>query len=415
MAADKIRPEKRVIIAGGGPAGLFCAYCLVKAGITVDLYDQMEKPGRKFILAGVSGLNITNSENFEQFVSRYGKDESLFRQLLLSFSPSDLVKWYNSLGVETFTGNAGRVFAKTPGADLIVDKWKSILDSSGIFSFYGNHRLLEILQDKTLVFETAEGKRKTVKTDFAVFALGGASWPATGSDGRWSGVFSRAGITVIPFRPANCGFETGWSEAFKARNADEPLKNIKMTHNGKTSRGELVIKAYGIEGSGIYMLASSVRDAIESSGKTIVEIDLLPDLSAEEIRKRIDNKPAGKNTISNYLRKTFRMPGVKYSLLKELLPGRDLSAMIKTSPEILKSLKLPLLKTRPLEEAISTSGGVSIDSVDSNLMLKSIPGFYVTGEMVDWEAPTGGYMLQGCFSSAYRAASCIIMSLRKPD
>ncbi|MDX9802293.1 MAG: TIGR03862 family flavoprotein, partial [Spirochaetia bacterium] len=398
--------RKKAVIAGGGAAGLFCAWCLVKNNIAVDLYEQKEKPGNKYMLAGQSRLNITNSENIDLFASRYGKDEAFFKKLLALFSPEDLVKWYNSIGVKTFKGSSGKIFADTDGSASILEKWLKTLEETGLFTFYPNHRLAGIETDHTLVFES-NGKVKKVISDYAVFALGGASWPGTGSDGRWIDIFKKGGIDVIPFKPANCGFEIMWSDDFIENWKDKPLKNIKLLFKEITNRGELLITEYGMEGAAVYFPGAAIRDEIIAEGKATVRIDLLPDFSPAQICEKLE-KGAGKMTFSNYLRKTVNISGIKYALLKEISQGSSLKEKICGNPEILKSLPVEFNGTRPIGEAISTAGGVSFSSLDENLMLEKYPGFYVIGEMADWEAPTGGYLLQGCFSTAYLAASAII-------
>ncbi|MCP5515149.1 MAG: NAD(P)-dependent oxidoreductase [Spirochaetales bacterium] len=398
--------SKKAVITGGGPSGLFCAYCLVKNRIAVDLYEQKDQPGRKYILAGQSGLNITNSENPDLFASRYGKDKAFFRKLLTLFSPSDLVKWYNAIGIKTFTGSSGRVFAETEGSGEILDKWLSILYGTGLFKLYTNHRLTDIRPDRTLVFESC-GETIEVKTASAVFALGGASWPGTGSDGRWVDIFKKAGADIVPLKAANCGFEKKWSGTFIEKWKGRPLKNIRVDFKGKSNRGELLVTPYGIEGSGIYFSGAELRDEIIKSGRAEVYIDLLPDLTMDRVIKKL-KKDQGRETLSNYLRKAVNITGIKFALLKEIFPHSSLKELIHSKPDMLKSLPLELHGMRPLEEAISTSGGVSLESLDENMMLRNYPGYYVIGEMADWEAPTGGYLLQGCFSTAYLAASGII-------
>ena len=411
---------KKVIITGGGPAGLFCAYCLVKNSVKVELYDRMDKPGLKFILAGQSGLNITNSAEISSFASGYGRDEAFFRTLLDRFSPEDLEKWYNSLGIETYRGSSGKIFAKVSGSEAVLEKWIDVMENSGLYAFHPGHRLVEILDipggRRTLVFEAAGGARKTVEADYAVFALGGASWPKTGSDGLWADVMERAGAGIVPFAPANCGFETAWSEEFKKKAKDLPLKNVKVSCNGKSSRAGLAVTEYGIEGGAVYELGREIRKELHEKGKAELVIDLLPDLSAGSIAKKLGpGSRRGKSSLSNYLRKTLKISGADYLLFRELCStdaGVQGDAVFR-HPEIFKNLRLTLLCSRPIEEAISSAGGVSLDCLDSSMMLKKKPGFYVIGEMADWEAPTGGFLLQGCFSTAYTAAQDIAGRIRR--
>jgi len=445
--------SKKVIITGGGPAGLFCAYCLVKNSVRVELYDRMDKPGLKYILAGQSGLNITNSAEISSFASRYGRDEALFRELLEKFSPGDLEKWYNSLGIETCRGSSGKVCAQAARAEAVLEKWIDCLESSGLYAFHAGHRLIEIQKGhgghggcRTLVFETAGGARKTVEADYAVFALGGASWPRTGSDGLWTEVMERAGVRIVPFEPANCGFETAWSAEFKKKAKGLPLKNVKASCNGKSSRGGLSVTEYGIEGGAVYELGREIRKELHGKGKAELVIDLLPDLSAGSIAKKLGSgSRRGKSSLSNYLRKALKISSADYLLFRELCctdagvqgnaavqpdhavqtgAGVQNNAVMPSDapfssdtvfrhPEIFKNLRLTLLRSRPIEEAISSAGGVSLECLDSSMMLKKYPGFYVIGEMADWEAPTGGFLLQGCFSTAYAAAQDIAGRIRR--
>lgn len=427
----------KVAVVGAGPAGLFTAYCLVKAGIKVDLYDANGKPGKKYILAGLSGLNITNSCGIEKFAKKYGSKRELFLELLHGFSPDDLVRWYRELGFGTIEGSSGKILLEKGDASSVLDKWLSALEKSGCFTFHPFHRLASIGPERSLFFSLPGGAKKKVKSDFAVFALGGASRPETGSDGSWVVPFSEAGVKTVPFRPANCGFSVSWSPLFAEKGAGKPVKNIKITHNGKDSHAEVLITGYGIEGGGIYELSASLRDEAEKKGKAVVSVDLLPDMGLEEVRKRFE-KTRKTDSISNRLRKGLNIKGVKYLLLRELAwpsgnstkekkphPGTGrqeagnaeaacfFSESIVKNPETVKNLKLAVESPRPIEEAISSAGGISFDSLDRAMMLKNLPGFYAVGEMTDWEAPTGGFLLQGCFSTAYRAAQEIIRKIEE--
>lgn len=397
--------NKTVSVIGGGVSGLFCSFLLVQNNIKVNLYDRMEKPGRKLILAGMSGLNITKNEEIELFSSRYGKDQELFRKLLTEFSPDNLISWFSSLGIETFTGTSGRVFPVSMKGDEVLEKILEFLDSSPLFTFYPEHTLSEITDDNSLVFRTPEGL-KTAKCETAVFALGGGSWPNTGSDGKWISIFEKKGIGISPLKPANCGFKTEWSSLFREKEFPVPLKNIRLITETSSSRGEILLTDWGIEGGGVYEVSREIRGEIEIKGKCILVIDLFPDMTPDQIRKKLE-KPRGRNSYSNYLRKNLSVNKIKFSLIKELLSADQFQNM-HNNPEILKNLKLEIISPRPLEEAVSSAGGVEMIMLDEHMMLKDLPGFYVIGEMADWESPTGGYLFQGCFSTAAAAAGDII-------
>ncbi len=394
-----------VSVAGGGVSGLFCSFLLVQNSIRVNLYDRMENPGRKLILAGMSGLNITKNEEIELFSSRYGKDQGLFRSLLSEFSPDDMISWFNSLGIETFTGTSGRVFPVSMNGEEILEKILEFLESSPLFAFFPEHTLCGITNDNSLVFKTPEGL-KSAECETAVFALGGGSWPKTGSDGRWTSVFKKKGIGISPLKPANCGFKTEWSRFFREKEFPVPLKNVRLITETSSSRGEILLTEYGIEGGGVYEVSREIRGEIEKNGKCILVIDLIPDKSIDQIRKKLE-KPRGRNSYSNYLRKNLSVNKIKFSLIKELVSDEQFRN-IQNNPEILKTLRLEITSPRPLEEAISSAGGVKMIMLDEHMMLKDLPGFYVIGEMADWEAPTGGYLFQGCFSTAAAAAGDII-------
>lgn len=398
--------SSKVHIVGAGPAGLFCAYLLLQKGYQVDLYDQMPGVGKKFLIAGIGGLNLTHSEELDIFASRYGKDEALFAQLLNDFSPHDLRQWCTSLGVDTFIGVSGRVFPrKLKAADLLL-KWLNALKSNHGFKLYLKHRLTDFTQDKILTFHDIHlNQNITVNAEKVIFALGGASWEKTGSDGLWSKLFAKLQIEVKPFLPMNCGFETNWSDYLVKKIDRAPLKNITLKFNHSKIRGEVMITPFGIEGSAIYALSNSIRDEIIDTGEATISIDLKPDLSLDMIKNKLSKKNK-KESMTNFLRKSLKIDQTMYTLLSELSDSTQFNDNNYLSHQI-KHLKIKLLTTRPLSEAISTSGGVCFLGLLKNLELKSMPGVFIAGEMLDFEAPTGGYLLQACFSTAYQIVNSI--------
>ena len=426
--------EKRVLIIGAGPAGLFCAYRLVEAGIPVLLVDKMAAPGRKFLLAGISGgLNCTHGGTPEELSEKYYRNEALFKELLEDFSPDDLIKWYKEIDSDTFVGNGGKIFAKAPVQEVLA-RWLERLEganqaatgSGGIplFTFQGGWEFTGF-GSKAGQFMFRQGDAALeLEAEYAVFALGGGSRPETGSNGAWVNAFQAAGIQVAPLRSANCGVEAAWSPLLRERIAAAAAgavqakawaaghapgtpgapgpgtsMDIVLACSGRASTGEVVLTGYGLEGSGVYSIGWYIRQELAKSETCTITVDLLPHLSAQQLERRL-SKPRGKSSLSNYARKTLGLTGLPYLLFRELSPDGDLTQV--------KNLPLAITGCRPLEEAISSAGGVSLSQLDSSLMLKSRPGCFVIGEMADWEAPTGGYLLQGCFSTAYRASEKII-------
>ena len=401
---------KRVLIIGAGPAGLFCAYRLVEAGIPVLLVDRMSSPGRKFLLAGSSGgLNCTHRGTPAELSEKYYGNEALFKGLLEDFSPDDLIKWYKKLGSDTFVGNGGKIFASLPVQEVLRRWWEKLeaanqtaTGSRGIplFTFQGGLEFTGFgAEAGQFMFRHGDAEVE-LGAEYAVFALGGGSRPETGSNGAWVNAFQAAGIQVAPLRSANCGVEARWSPLLRQRIAEGCASlDIALECSGRATTGEVVLTGYGLEGSGVYSIGWFIRQELEKSGTCTLTVDLLPHLSAEQLKRRL-SKPRGKNSLSNYARKALGLTGLSYLLFRELSPEGDLSQV--------KNLPLAVTGCRPLEEAISSAGGVCLSQLDSDFMLKSRPGGFVIGEMADWEAPTGGYLLQGCFSTAYRASEKIM-------
>lgn len=388
---------ENVVIIGAGPTGLFASSLLLAEGYSVDLYDQNRKAGRKLLLAGKSGLNVTNQLGPESFSAAYGSRQEQMKPSLAQFTPADLRLWLKELGVETFTGSTGRIFPVSFGAKTLLSLWMASLLSNKNFRFFPEHRLVKI--KKGSLYLEKENKILTLTPPLVVMGLGGASYPSTGSDGQWRNLLEEDGIKTIVFKPMNCGFECSWSPFFKEKFNGSPLKNIKLTHLNKSARGETVITSYGMEGVPLYKFSREIRDSVEKNERAVVFLDLTPDLPIKEVLNRL-NRNRGKNSRSNHLRKQVNLSPVKFALLRELT---DKTIFDDSSILALTIKKLPLIleRPRPIEEAISTSGGVSFQELDKYFMLKKYPGWFTAGEMVDWDAPTGGYLLQGCFSTAY--------------
>ena len=399
--------KNKVVIIGAGPGGMFSAYLLLKQGYSVDLYDQSSGVGKKFLVAGKGGLNLTHSEKIEKFASRYGKDKYLFAKLLQEFPPSDLLDWCNEIGVETFIGTSGRLFPKNLTASEILTKLMSVLNANKRFNLYLEHRLLKINNDKTFIIQKIVDKTiSTIHSDNIIFSLGGASWKKTGSDGKWKKYFDDLGIKVHSFMPMNCGFERTWSEYFIKKVDRHPLKNIKIIFDKRSEMGEVMLTPFGIEGSGVYAVSYLIRDEICSQGSAHLYLDLRPSIKLDELIQKIRNK-SKKITLSNHLRKSINIDKKIFILLKEILDDDSLNCPEKLAMSI-KKLDIELFSPRPIDEAISTSGGICFSELNDSLELKKIPGMYVIGEMLNFEAPTGGYLLQGCFATAFAAVTSII-------
>lgn len=397
---------KTVAVIGGGPAGLMAAEVLAQAGAQVDLYDAMPSVGRKFLLAGVGGMNITHSEPFETFLSRYGTRAPALEPLLGAFTPIALREWIHKLGIETFVGSSGRVFPRDMKAAPLLRAWLHRLRESGV-RIHVRHRWLGWNDAGALRFAIPVGER-VVKADALVLALGGASWPKLGSDGAWVPLLAGRGVEVAPLVPSNCGFDVagGWSTHLRSRFAGQPLKTLALYFTdaaGHTHqrRGEAMLSDTGIEGSLVYALSAPLRDTIKALGSVPVLLDLAPDKTPERVLAEVKH-PRGARSLSSHLQSRAGIRGAKMALLREALSAEQLNDPVKLTHAI-KSLPLVLAAPRPIEEAISSAGGVRFEALDDRLMLRDLPGVFCAGEMLDWEAPTGGYLLTACFASG-RAA-----------
>ena len=393
-----------IAVIGGGPAGLRAAEVLAGAGCAVTLFDHKPTVGRKFLMAGRGGLNLTHSEPLPEFLQKYGAAQHVMARAFTLCSPNDLVAWCHDLGFETFVGTSGRVYPKVMKATPLLRAWLKKLDRLGV-TFALRHRWTGWEGD-ALAFTAEGGRAVSFRPDATLIALGGASWPHLGSDGHWAEIFRAQDVPLAPFRPANCGFTVAWSDVFRDRHAGEPLKPVTLSFAGRTQRGEIMITRTGLEGSLIYAFGAALRDAIEADGKAVITLDLRPDLAQDEVLRRL-RAPRGHRTLSNHLRKA--VSPLAASLLRE--GARDLSPDPVALAGRIKAMPLTLVATGPLRRAISTAGGVRLDALTDDLMLKDKPGVFVAGEMMDWEAPTGGYLLQGCFSTATLAARGILSRL----
>jgi len=389
-----------VAIIGGGPAGLIAAETLAAAGgLEVTVFDAMPSVGRKFLIAGKGGMNITHSEPLADFKARYGSRAGQIAPLLDAFGPEALRAWIHELGIETFVGTSGRVFPTEMKAAPLLRAWLHRLRQQGV-QFRVRHRWEGWSADGVLRFATSEGEIE-VAADAVVLAMGGGSWSKLGSDGAWVPLLADRGVAVAPLKPANCGFDVAWTPYFAERFAGQPVKPAVARIAGQSRQGEFNITASGVEGGLIYALSAPLRDALARDGHATLHLDLVPGRSLERLTADL-TRPRGRDSLANHLRRRAAIEGVKAGLLRELCPAAT-DATAAGLAAALKSLALPVTATRPLDEAISTAGGVSFEALDSALMLKALPGVFCAGEMLDWEAPTGGYLLTACFASG-RAA-----------
>jgi len=385
---------KTAAVIGAGPAGLMAAEVLSAGGVAVTVYDRMPSIGRKFLLAGRGGLNLTHSERLHIFLARYGAASAHLRPMLEAFPPRALIEWADALGAETFAGSSGRIFPEAMKASPLLRAWLGRLNRQNV-QFRLRHDWRG-WSNGALWFHTPAGDIADTP-DVTVLALGGASWPNLGADGGWITLLTEKDVKITPLKPANMGFDVNWSELFRTRFAGQPLKNVVLRFGGHAARGDVMLTLYGIEGGAVYALSSVLREALGGARPIALDIDLRPDLSQEQINSRLTRLRA-KDSLANFLRKSVGLSPVETNLLRET----------GTPPDRLKSVAVMLTGHQPVTRAISTAGGISSDALDDALMLKAIPHTYAIGEMLDWEAPTGGYLLQACFSTAAFCARAIL-------
>ncbi len=395
---------KHVAIIGAGPAGLAAAERLAAHGFTVTIFERMPSPARKFLMAGRGGLNLTHSEALETFLLRYGASAAHLTRFIEAHPPADVVAWAEGLGQATFAGSSGRIFPKAMKASPLLRAWLRRLDALGV-----EIKLRQTWQgwdDKGAPLISDNGAPPhAITCDALILALGGASWPRLGSDGAWRETLLDAGIPVTPFVASNCGVLIDWSEHFRSRHAGEPLKRIAVSFEGDAQRGEAVVTRRGLEGGAVYALSSKIAARTHGGAHAILHIDLKPDEPADLVARHL-TRPRGKDSTSNWLRKCLKLSPAAIGLLREA--RRDLPSDPAELARLVKSLPLTVTGVAGLDRAISTAGGVSFDALDDNLMLKSRPGTFIAGEMLDWDAPTGGYLLQATFATGIGAANGVI-------
>ena len=401
MPRKKPPQNKTVAIIGGGPAGLMAAEVVAAAGFAVDVFDAMPSVGRKFLLAGVGGMNITHAEDSVSFLGRYGKASADLAPMIAQFGANERTAWVHGLGIDTFIGSSGRVFPMEMKAAPLLRAWLARLKTSGV-KFHVRHRWLGWDANKLLRFSNPEGEISRT-FDAVILALGGASWAKLGSDGAWVPLLAEQGVDVAPLKPSNCGFDVAWSSHLADKFAGAPVKTVAAAarpHDAKKA-GEFVLTQGGVEGSLVYALSSQLRDDIAENGTATLWLDLVPQKSLARITEEL-SQPRGADSMANHLRRKLGIEGVKAGLLREIVSKEDFMQAAKLAAAI-KSLPITLIAPRPIDEAISSAGGVTFTGLDSHLMLSQAPGVFCAGEMLDWEAPTGGYLLTACFSSG-RAA-----------
>jgi len=396
--------DKSVAIIGGGPAGLMAADVISAQGIRVDVYDSMPSVGRKFLMAGKSGLNITHSEPFEQFIARYGNRRAQIEQLLRAFGPDALRQWVHGLGIETFVGTSGRVFPVGMKASPLLRAWLKRLGEASV-KVHLRHKWLGWNEDQSLKFSTPDGE-KNIRADATVLALGGGSWSRLGSDGAWVPWLEQAGAKVEALKPSNCGFDVNWSPHFRERFEGHPIKSVVLSFGSFHQQGEFIVTKEGVEGSLIYAASALIRDEIYANGNAVISLDMAPNRSLDWLTEKL-SKPRGSRSIASHIERMVGIKGVKAGLMREFVSKEKFASSEQLAYSI-KNLQISLIAPRPLDEAISSAGGVTFESLDENLMLRAMPGIFCAGEMLDWEAPTGGYLLTACFASGYVAGHGVL-------
>ncbi|WP_354238150.1 NAD(P)/FAD-dependent oxidoreductase [Bradyrhizobium sp. LA2.1] len=397
-----------VAVIGAGPAGLMAAEVLAQGGARVTVYDAMPSAGRKFLMAGRGGLNLTHSEPLPEFMARYREAAPMLQAAIAAFSPDGLRAWSAALGEPTFVGSSGRVFPKAFKASPLLRAWLRRLDAAGVrFAF--RHRWTGWDDQGRLRFQTADGVQ-AIAAKATVLALGGASWPRLGSDGGWADILASKGVAISKLRPANSGFTVAWSDVFRDRFEGQPLKGVALTIGAHTVRGEAMITRSGIEGGAIYALSAELREAVLGLGQATLTIALRPDLEADALTTRL-SVTRGKQSLANFLRKAAQLSPVGIGLMQEaaIASGRPLASLSPVQlAKLINAIPVQLTGVSPIERAISTAGGVTFDELDERLMLRKLPGLFAAGEMLDWEAPTGGYLLQASFATGAAAGRGVL-------
>jgi uncharacterized flavoprotein (TIGR03862 family) len=407
--------KNNVAIIGAGPAGLMAAEVLAQGGAQVTVYDAMASAGRKFLMAGRGGLNLTHSEALPAFLGRYGEAMPQLAAAITAFPPQSLRQWSEALGQPTFVGSSGRVFPKALKASPLLRAWLRRLDSSGV-QFKLRHRWTGWDENGHLVFQTASGQR-VVDSRATVLALGGASWPRLGSDGAWVEILAAKAVAISQLRPANCAFTVTWSDIFRDRFEGHPLKGVALSFGLHSVRGEAMITRTGIEGGAIYALSAHLRGAIVEKGQATLRIALRPDLEISDLTARL-SAPRGKQSFSNWLRKAGQLSPVGIGLLQEaaMVSGAPLSSLSPASlAELINAVPIQLIGMAPIARAISTAGGICFSELDADFMIRRLPGVFAAGEMLDWEAPTGGYLLQASFATGVAAGRGALKRLNEVE